>query len=87
MGHFIAYIATPLGRMTTAASVISKYFSFAFIFAASRILPHDIFPPIINSQHYFHFWRDSSLWIAIDQTLLTTVREANRWDASPFAGV
>ena len=52
-----------------------------------RMLPPDIFPPMTTVQHYFYSWRNSGLWIAINHTLLMTVREANGREASPSAGV
>jgi len=51
-----------------------------------RMLPKD-FPPVSTVQRWFYAWRDSGLWLTINQMLVMQAREVTGRDASPTAGV
>ena len=51
-----------------------------------RMPPSDL-PPASTVQRYFHAWRDSGLWRAINHLPLMAVRLAAGREASPSAGV
>lgn len=51
-----------------------------------RMLPKD-FPPLSTVQRYFHVWRDSGLWQAINHLLVMAARQIEGREASPSAGV
>jgi len=51
-----------------------------------RLLPKE-FPPFSTVQRFFYRWRDGGLWQTINHSLVMRVREADRREASPSAGV
>ena len=50
-----------------------------------RMPPKD-FPPVSTVRRYFHTWRDSGLWTAINHLHVAALRLATGREASPSAG-
>lgn len=51
-----------------------------------RLLPK-CFPPVLTARRYFYAWRDTGLFDAINMMLVMNLREIERREASPSAGV
>lgn len=51
-----------------------------------RALPHD-FPPWTTVSNYFRKWQRKGVWQLIQQTLRTRVREEQRRNGKPSAGI
>jgi transposase len=73
-------------RETSLQEVVNAIFYIAQTGCQWRMLPSDL-PPFTTVQRYFYAWRAEGRWQSINHAMLMAVREAERREASPSAGI